>query len=167
MHHHYLTKVLVFGSLHLSAFKSQVPCKLGFDISYGHIALVIMQNSSSLNLGFILQKILVENMLSFDLSVIDIVLAIAVVVLLLLFISQRQGRPTESDSMNGRRTFFGNGGRSDKVATNRASGKFSSDSVRCAHHFGYLRDHPRNTPIPDECFGCQNVMRCLSSDRLR
>jgi len=123
-----------------------------------------MQNSLSLNPGFILKKIPVESMLSFDLSVIDIVLAIAVIVLLLLFISQRQGRPAESDSIKGHRTLLAKGGRTAIVTQNRESGTFSSDSVRCAHHLGYLRDHPSNTPIPDECFGCQDVMRCLSFD---
>lgn len=153
--------------MHLVSFRSQLIVSLLFDISRNRIPLVIMQNSSSLNPGFILQKIPVEGMLSFDLSVIDVVLAIAVVVLLLLFISQRQGRPAESNSIKDRRTLLAKGGRTARATQDRGSGTFSSESVRCAHHFGYLRDHPRNTPIPDECFGCQNVMRCLSSDGSR
>jgi hypothetical protein len=34
-------------------------------------------------------------------------------------------------------------------------------SPGCAHHFGYLRTLPRNTPIPDECFGCTKIMECF------
>jgi hypothetical protein len=34
-------------------------------------------------------------------------------------------------------------------------------SPECAHHFGYLRTLPRNTPIPDECFGCTKIMECF------
>jgi len=31
----------------------------------------------------------------------------------------------------------------------------------CAHYFGYLRTLPKNTPIPDECFGCTKIMECF------
>jgi outer membrane biosynthesis protein TonB len=31
----------------------------------------------------------------------------------------------------------------------------------CPHHFGYLRDHPKNTPIPNECLTCTSIMECL------
>jgi len=34
-------------------------------------------------------------------------------------------------------------------------------SPECAHHFGYLRTLPKNTPIPDECFGCTRIMECF------
>jgi len=31
----------------------------------------------------------------------------------------------------------------------------------CPHHFGYLREHPKNTPIPNECLTCTKIMECL------
>jgi len=31
----------------------------------------------------------------------------------------------------------------------------------CPHYFGYLGEHPRNTPIPNECFTCIKIMECL------
>jgi len=31
----------------------------------------------------------------------------------------------------------------------------------CLHHFGYLRTFPKNSPIPDECFGCERIVDCL------
>jgi len=31
----------------------------------------------------------------------------------------------------------------------------------CPYHFGYLRQHPKNTPIPNECFTCTKIMECL------
>jgi hypothetical protein len=34
-------------------------------------------------------------------------------------------------------------------------------SPECVHHFGYLRTLQRNTPIPDECFGCTKIMECF------
>ena len=32
----------------------------------------------------------------------------------------------------------------------------------CPHHFGYLGEHPKNTPIPNECLTCIRIMECLS-----
>jgi len=32
----------------------------------------------------------------------------------------------------------------------------------CSHHFGYLGEHPKNTPIPNECLTCVKIMECLS-----
>lgn len=34
----------------------------------------------------------------------------------------------------------------------------------CSHFFGYLRKIPKNTPIPDECFGCPKMVDCLYYD---
>ena len=31
----------------------------------------------------------------------------------------------------------------------------------CPHHFGYLGEHPKNTPIPNECLTCTKIMECL------
>jgi len=35
----------------------------------------------------------------------------------------------------------------------------------CAHKFGYLKNLPKNTPIPDECFGCPRIVDCLTTLR--
>ena len=32
----------------------------------------------------------------------------------------------------------------------------------CPHYFGYLGEHPKNTPIPNECLTCIKIMECLS-----
>ncbi len=34
----------------------------------------------------------------------------------------------------------------------------------CRHFFGYLKKIPKNTPIPDECFGCLRMVDCLYYD---
>ena len=31
----------------------------------------------------------------------------------------------------------------------------------CRHFFGYLRNMPKNTLIPDECLGCSKIVECL------
>jgi len=33
----------------------------------------------------------------------------------------------------------------------------------CAHFFGYLSEHPRNQPIPNECFGCLLAIDCVKA----
>lgn len=35
------------------------------------------------------------------------------------------------------------------------------DFEGCTHEFGYLKSLPKNTPIPDECFGCPQILDCL------
>lgn len=37
----------------------------------------------------------------------------------------------------------------------------ASNRKDCIHHFGYLRTFPKNSPIPDECFGCEKIVDCL------
>lgn len=54
-----------------------------------------------------------------------------------------------------------------KEPTKPAKATFAKQSPRnadgkdCLHHFGYLNELPRNTPIPGECFGCQKIVDCL------
>jgi len=43
-----------------------------------------------------------------------------------------------------------------QVKTESASSKRD-----CLHQFGYLRTFPKNSPIPDECFGCPKIVECL------
>ena len=31
----------------------------------------------------------------------------------------------------------------------------------CPHKYGYLNSLPKNTPIPNECFGCPQIVECL------
>ena len=34
---------------------------------------------------------------------------------------------------------------------------------KCAYFLGYLATHPKNRPVPDECFGCKQAAECLNS----
>ncbi len=38
----------------------------------------------------------------------------------------------------------------------------NNQSSGCPHHFGYLKEHPKNTPIPNECLTCTRIMECLA-----
>lgn len=35
----------------------------------------------------------------------------------------------------------------------------------CPHKFGYLSSLPKNTPIPNECFGCPKIVECLRTSK--
>jgi hypothetical protein len=35
------------------------------------------------------------------------------------------------------------------------------DFEGCPHKFGYLKSLRKNAPIPDECFGCPQILECL------
>jgi hypothetical protein len=106
-------------------------------------------------------------MLSFDVSAIDMVLLVAVLVLLLLFVSQRKGRSTAEPNLNmdtqGKPSIepvkMGETA-AETFVKKQSAGGFQ----KCVHQFGYLRDMPKNTPVPDECFGCPKVLRCMFSN---
>jgi len=52
----------------------------------------------------------------------------------------------------------------EKTAVQAKTG--SAPSKRdCLHHFGYLRTFPKNSPIPDECFGCEKIVDCLVNNK--
>jgi hypothetical protein len=36
------------------------------------------------------------------------------------------------------------------------------EAVTCAHHLGYLKRRPKNTPIPEECLTCAKMIDCMS-----
>jgi hypothetical protein len=38
----------------------------------------------------------------------------------------------------------------------------NNQSSGCPHHFGYLKEHPKHTPIPNECLTCTRIMECLA-----
>ena len=35
------------------------------------------------------------------------------------------------------------------------------EAVACAHHLGYLKQRPKNTPIPEECLTCSKMIECM------
>jgi len=104
-------------------------------------------------------------MLSFEISAIDVVLMVVMLVLFLLFIAQRRSQPMAEPQLN-----IDDQEKHTLEETKAAEENMTEDSLKkhsaegfqkCVHEFGYLRDMPKNTPIPDECFGCPKVLRCM------
>jgi hypothetical protein len=38
----------------------------------------------------------------------------------------------------------------------------NNTSSGCPHSFGFLKEHSKNTPIPNECLTCNKIMECLA-----
>ena len=105
-----------------------------------------------------------EQMLSFEVSAIDVVLLVAVLALFILFITQKRSQPGAKSQLNmkDQEELPEKSRLKGKAALETPNEKQSAeDFQKCVHQFGYLKDMPKNTPIPDECFGCPTVMRCL------
>ncbi len=106
----------------------------------------------------------VQPMLSFELSAIDIVLLVAVMALFLLFITQRRGQVSTGSRLpvQDQERILEEPEAADQSTVQEFSEPRSAICFeKCVHNFGYLKNLPQNTPVPSECFGCPKVMRCL------
>jgi len=103
-------------------------------------------------------------MLPFELSAIDLILLIAVIILLILYITKPA---TKSSSIEEKFP-------SDKLAKTVTSLKTEgerplstqpqTDSPKCPYGFGYLKKLDKNAPIPNECLNCPRIMECFVSN---
>ncbi len=127
-------------------------------------------------------------MFTFDVSIIDIVLVVAIIVLLFLYSSNKKMQPhttershttvverqyipvtekplapiVEEYHIEERKPIQ----EEQKVVSKTFESqdyapKSPETPPNCVHNFGYLESRPNNTPIPDECLGCSKVMQCL------
>jgi hypothetical protein len=53
--------------------------------------------------------------------------------------------------------------RQNKTAQVPVKAELTPTRKDCIHFYGYLHSLPKNTPIPDECFGCVKIVDCLIS----
>jgi len=103
-------------------------------------------------------------MLSFEISAMDVVLLVVMMVLILLFISHKRSQSAAEPRLNvdDQQRLLGEPREVEETAAEDSIKKQSAEGFqKCVHQFGYLRNMPKNTSIPDECFGCPTVMRCL------
>ena len=108
-------------------------------------------------------------MLSFELSAIDLILAIAVIILLVLYITKLSARPPTEEKL-----LVEKESSSEKPATEATtpeeerkrlmSTQPQTVSAECPYGFGYLRKLDKEASIPDGCLGCSRIMECYSLD---
>jgi hypothetical protein len=91
------------------------------------------------------------NMLSFELTAIDLILVIAVIVLLVLYWTKLSKIPDEQ--------FFRGSIAKDtspeKIASNPQSGY-----AECPRGFGYIRKIGDDGSVSERCLGCYRIMEC-------
>ena len=108
-------------------------------------------------------------MLSFELSAIDLILAVAVIILLILYLTKSSARPSTEEKL-----LVSKEGSSEKPATEAAmrederkelvSAQPQPGSARCPFGFGYLSKLDKEASIPDGCLGCSRIMECYSAN---
>jgi Sec-independent protein translocase protein TatA len=107
-------------------------------------------------------------MLSFELSAIDLILMIAVIILLILYITKLSTKTSTQEKLlvEEKKT-------SKEPATEttipeeenkRLTSKPQRDSTKCPYGFGYLKKLDKNASIPDKCLGCSKIMECFSAN---
>ena len=110
-------------------------------------------------------------MLSFELSAIDLILALSVIILLVLYLTKLSTRPpTEQKPLVEKErppekpvtesTIVGE----DEEKTMSKEIRPQTSSVTCPYGFGYLRKLDKEASIPDGCLGCSRIMECYSAD---
>ncbi len=105
-------------------------------------------------------------MLSFEVSVIDIVLVLAVMVLLILYITKQSTKSVAEPELSLPEE-KGLEKPSEAVETQKpieekplkTGGQTSP--LECPYHFGYLKKLSKDAPIPDGCFGCLKMTECF------
>jgi len=103
-------------------------------------------------------------MLSFELSVIDLILAIAVIILLILHIKKTSAKPPTEEKLLVEKKKPSRKPSVDEVRLEkeieRPTRKPRTDSAKCPYGFGYLKKLGKDASIPDKCLSCSKIMEC-------
>jgi len=46
-------------------------------------------------------------------------------------------------------------------ASEEALSNAADEVANCAHFLGYLKTRPKDSPIPDECLTCNQILKCM------
>lgn len=108
-------------------------------------------------------------MLSFELSAIDLILAIAVVILLILQITKPSAKPpTREKLLIAQKKLPKKPTIEDtklEKEKERLTPKPQTDSTKCPYGFGYLKRLDTGGSIPDKCLSCPRIMECYSANK--
>jgi len=101
-------------------------------------------------------------MISFDLSAIDIVLTVAIIILFVLYFARSSTETTIKPDTS-----------LPKKITPQHQAKsieepqpMTTETARtCPYSFGYLANLPKNAAIPDTCLSCPRMLGCSSETK--
>jgi len=107
-------------------------------------------------------------MLSFELSVIDVVLIVAVIILLSFHLTRTPDKSNVKPKLSVEKEKSLEKGKIKDLVSKTSKKKSSlaeqKSPVKCPYHFGYLSSIPKGeNSIPEECYSCSWMMRCLFS----
>lgn len=105
-------------------------------------------------------------MLSFEISVVDVVLVLAVIVLLALYITRLSTKSVAEPELSvpsekGIEKQLKPVETQESIEERQLPTRPQIGSLQCPHHFGYLKKLPKDAPIPDECFRCPRMAECF------
>jgi len=92
-------------------------------------------------------------MLSFELSAIDIILVIAVIVLIVLYWAKLSKIPDEQ---------FFRGSIAKDTSPEKSASDPQSGYAECPRGFGNIRKLDNDGSVSDRCLGCYRIMECYS-----
>ena len=92
-------------------------------------------------------------MLSFELSAIDIILVIAVIVLIVLYWAKLSKIPDEQ---------FFRGSIAKDTSPEKSASDHQSGYAECPRGFGNIRKLDNDGSVSDRCLGCYRIMECYS-----
>jgi len=110
-------------------------------------------------------------MLSFELSAIDLILAVAVIILLVLHLTKSSAKPPTEEKLLVEKERS-----SEKPVTEAAKpeeetkrvtstgSQPQTGSATCPFSFGYLAKLDKGAPIPEGCLSCSRIMGCYSAN---
>ena len=118
-----------------------------------------------------------ELMISFEISLIDIVLAMAIIILLLVHMGGARTEHTtgpELSQKNWKEDIISlvRKGKEESLRRIKKRKEFSfapspEGFVKCPNHFGYLKTLSLGNSAPEECYSCSRMMQCLLSNEDR
>jgi hypothetical protein len=92
-------------------------------------------------------------MLSFELTAIDLILVIAVIVLLVLYWTKLSKIPDEQ---------FLRRSMAKAASPERLATRHRSDYAECPRGFGYIKKIGDDGSVSERCLGCYRIMECYS-----
>jgi hypothetical protein len=107
-------------------------------------------------------------MLSFEVSAIDLILAVAVIILLIFYMKNSSAKtPAQEELLVEKENLSRKPDIEDarlEKETTKPTQKPQKDSATCPYDFGYLRKLDKDASIPDKCLGCSRVMECSTAN---
>jgi hypothetical protein len=98
-------------------------------------------------------------MLSFELSAIDIILVLSVILLLILYMTKLSVKTPEEKSF--RQPI------AKKANPERYVSMSQNDSTECPRGFGNIKKVGEDNSVSEKCLGCYKIIECYSENKLK